>query len=77
MCSKGSFTIAGKEISTEVWGSDRILEGTNRFKVKGSCQRDKLAIVIGERDGVQAPSIGKCLKSVGGMVVYPVIECFV
>ena len=37
----------------------------------------KTAIVIGERDGVQGPSIAKCIESAGGKVVYAVTECFV
>jgi betaine reductase len=38
---------------------------------------DKIAIVIGERDGVQGPSIAKCLEAAGAQVVYAVTECFV
>ena len=37
----------------------------------------KTAIVIGERDGVQGPSIAKCLEAGGANVVYAVTECFV
>jgi len=37
----------------------------------------KSAIVIGERDGVQGPSIAKCVEAAGGKVVYAVTECFV
>jgi len=39
--------------------------------------RGKSAIVIGERDGVQGPSIAKCVEAAGGKVVYAVTECFV
>ena len=39
--------------------------------------RGKTAIVIGERDGVQGPSIAKCLEAAGTNVVYAVTECFV
>jgi glycine reductase len=39
--------------------------------------QDKVAIVIGERDGVQGPAIAKCLESAGAKVVYAVTECFV
>jgi len=39
--------------------------------------RGKTAIVIGERDGVQGPSIAKCLEAAGANVVYAVTECFV
>lgn len=37
----------------------------------------KVAIVIGERDGVQGPAIAKCLETAGARVVYAVTECFV
>jgi glycine/sarcosine/betaine reductase complex component A len=37
----------------------------------------KSAIVIGERDGVQGPSIAKCLESAGAKVTFAVTECFV
>jgi betaine reductase len=37
----------------------------------------KTAIIIGERDGVQGPSIAKCLEEAGANVVYAVTECFV
>jgi betaine reductase len=37
----------------------------------------KLAIVIGERDGVQGPSIAACLEAAGADVTYAVTECFV
>jgi betaine reductase len=39
--------------------------------------KGKTAIVIGERDGVQGPSIAKCLEAAGASVVYAVTECFV
>ena len=39
--------------------------------------RGKSAIVIGERDGVQGPSIVQCVEAAGGKVVYAVTECFV
>ncbi len=37
----------------------------------------KSAIIIGERDGVQGPSMVKCIEAAGGRVVYSVTECFV
>ena len=37
----------------------------------------KNAIVIGERDGVQGPTIGKCLEAAGAKIVYAVTDCFV
>jgi glycine reductase len=39
--------------------------------------KDKTAIVIGERDGVQGLSIAECLEAAGANVVYAVTECFV
>ena len=39
--------------------------------------KDKSAIVIGERDGVQGPSIAKCLEAAEAKVIYAVTECFV
>ncbi len=39
--------------------------------------QNKVAIVIGERDGVQGPAIAKCLETAGARVVYAVTECFV
>lgn len=39
--------------------------------------KSKTAVVIGERDGVQGPSIVKCLEAAGANVVYAVTECFV
>jgi glycine reductase len=37
----------------------------------------KIAIIIGERDGVQGPSIAKCLEAAGAKVSFAVTECFV
>ena len=37
----------------------------------------KAAIVVGERDGVQGPSIAQCLAAAGANVVFAVTECFV
>jgi glycine reductase len=39
--------------------------------------KGKVAIVIGERDGVQGPSIAKCLQAAGANIAYSVTECFV
>ena len=39
--------------------------------------KGKSAIIIGERDGVQGPSIAKCLEAAGARVAYAVTECFV
>jgi betaine reductase len=39
--------------------------------------KGKKAVVIGERDGIQGPSIAKCLEAAGADVVYAVTECFV
>ena len=38
---------------------------------------NKTAIIIGERDGVQAPSIAKCMEAAGANVQFAVTECFV
>jgi betaine reductase len=37
----------------------------------------KTAVVIGERDGVQGPSIAKCLEAGGAIVIYTLTGCFV
>ncbi len=37
----------------------------------------KTAIIVGERDGVQAPSIVKCLEAAGARVTFAITECFV
>ena len=39
--------------------------------------KGKIAIVIGERDGVQGPSITKCLSAAGAEIAFSVTECFV
>jgi glycine reductase len=39
--------------------------------------KGKKAIVIGERDGVQGPSIVRCLEAAGAEIIYSVTECFV
>jgi glycine reductase len=39
--------------------------------------KGKTAIIIGERDGVQGPSIAKCLEVAGANIVFAVTECFV
>jgi betaine reductase len=39
--------------------------------------KGKLAIVIGERDGVQGPSISECLSAAGAKIAFSVTECFV
>jgi betaine reductase len=61
------------------------LKGVHRkteIHTKGEVEMDnwlkgKTAIIIGERDGVQGPSIAKCLEAAGANVVYAVTECFV
>ncbi len=37
----------------------------------------KKVIAIGERDGVQAASIGNCVRSAGATVVLEMTHCFV
>ena len=39
--------------------------------------KGKTAIIIGERDGVQGPSIAACMEAAGANVVFKVTECFV
>lgn len=39
--------------------------------------KGKRAIIIGERDGVQGPSIAACLEAAGASVSFKVTECFV
>jgi len=39
--------------------------------------KGKKAIIIGERDGVQAPSMAKCLEAGGASVTFAITECFV
>ena len=38
---------------------------------------NKLAIVLGERDGIAGPAIAECVKAAGGEVVFTATECFV
>ena len=38
--------------------------------------KDKLVLALGERDGIPAPTLAKCVESVGGRIVYAVTECF-
>jgi len=42
------------------------------MKLKG-----KKVIIIGERDGVQGPSIEACVKSAGGEPILTLTQCFV
>jgi glycine reductase len=39
--------------------------------------RDKLVLVLGERDGVPAPALQACVESAGGKVIYAETQCFV
>lgn len=39
--------------------------------------KGKKAIIIGERDGVQGPSIAACLEAAGADIVFNITECFV
>jgi glycine reductase len=38
---------------------------------------DRLAIVLGERDGVAGPAIAECVRAAGGKVAFAATECFV
>ncbi len=37
----------------------------------------KRVIALGDRDGVQGPTIAECLRTAGAEVVYMNTECFV
>jgi hypothetical protein len=39
--------------------------------------KDKKVIVIGERDGVPAPSLQACAEAAGGKVILAMNQCFV
>jgi hypothetical protein len=39
--------------------------------------QDKKVIIIGDRDGIPAPAIEECVKTVGAEVVFASTECFV
>jgi betaine reductase len=43
----------------------------------GNWLEGKKAVIIGERDGVQVPSIAECLTAAGAKVMFAVTECFV
>jgi glycine reductase len=38
---------------------------------------NRLAIVLGERDGVAGPAIAACVEAAGGEVAFVATECFV
>lgn len=38
---------------------------------------NKLAVVLGERDGVAGPAIGACVEAAGGKTAFVATECFV
>ena len=39
--------------------------------------KGKKVIIIGERDGIQAPAIAECVKSAGAEPVLAQTQCFV
>ena len=39
--------------------------------------KGKKVIILGERDGIQGPSIAACMQAAGAEVLYSVTECFV
>jgi hypothetical protein len=39
--------------------------------------KDKKIIIIGDRDGIPAPAIEECVKTIGAEVVFAATECFV
>jgi betaine reductase len=56
---------------------DSLVNPQERRFDMGNWLKGKTAIIIGERDGVQGPSIAKCLEAAGANVVFAVTECFV
>jgi len=38
--------------------------------------KGKLVLALGERDGVPAPTLQKCIESGGGQVIYAATQCF-
>ena len=39
--------------------------------------KDRLVLALGERDGVPAPALAKCIERAGGRVIYAATQCFV
>ncbi len=39
--------------------------------------KGKLVLALGERDGIPAPVLQKCIESAGGQVIYAMTQCFV
>ncbi len=39
--------------------------------------KDKLALVLGERDGIPAPALQACAESAGAKIIYAQTQCFV
>ena len=37
---------------------------------------DRLVLALGERDGVPAPALARCIESAGGRVIYAATQCF-
>jgi len=54
------------------WWRARSRERRERMNLNG-----KRVLVIGERDGVNAPAIEACVKSAGAEVLYAETLCFV
>lgn len=38
--------------------------------------KGKLVLALGERDGIPAPALEKCVQSAGGQVIYSATQCF-
>ncbi len=47
------------------------------FERMNKMLQDKKVIIIGDRDGIPAPAIEECVKSIGAEVVFASTECFV
>jgi betaine reductase len=39
--------------------------------------KDKKIVIIGDRDGIPAPAVEKCLEGSGADIVFSSTECFV
>lgn len=49
----------------------------NNLERMNEMLQDKKVIIIGDRDGIPAPAIEECVKTIGAEVVFASTECFV
>ena len=68
---------AGCAGATESWGGFGSGEPPSEFEEDTMKLLGKRVLVIGERDGVNAPAIEACVKSAGAEVLYAETLCFV